>query len=118
MISASVGRMAVVNMAIEFVGGFRRLSANHVLSVMRLPAVPVATIDSDLTDLRDSNARCDISGHENLACIEKRCRKVFLIDLPNPGASIRKRSCVLIGVRESSHSCCAGRVHPPNPTDA
>ncbi len=80
--------------------------------------MPVATIDSDLTDLRDSNARCDIYGHENLACIGKRCRKVFLIDLPSQLASNRKRSCVLIGVRQPSHYRCAGRVHPPNPIDA
>ena len=62
-------------------------------------AVPVATIASDLTDLRDSDARCDIYDHESLAFPGMGCRKHVLIDLPIQSASIRKRYCVLLGVR-------------------
>ncbi|MDB4477256.1 hypothetical protein N9018_03520, partial [Rhodopirellula sp.] len=62
-------------------------------------AARVITISSDLTDLRDSDARCDISSHESLACILKRCRRQFLFDLPIQWTSIREWFCVLIGVR-------------------
>jgi len=39
------------------------------------------TIASDLPDLPDSVACCELSGHENLACSQRWCRRPFLIDL-------------------------------------
>ncbi len=78
----------------------------------------VMTIDSDLPDLRDSDACCDVSGHENLACRQKRCRRDVLIDLLNHRCADREWYRNFANDVSALPTTLRWSFPFPNPTDA